>query len=132
MSDLAPRPGAAGFNGVRRFPHTANEPIRSYAPASPEKASLKKRLDSMAAERTEIPIIIGGQEFRTGDLGHAVMPHKHGHILADYHNATPTHVEQAIAAATRAQREWSQWSWEDRAAVFLKAADLLAGCDLPG
>ncbi len=127
MSDSAQRPGAAGFNGVRRIPPTANEPIRSYAPGSPEKASLKKRLNDMAGERVDIPAIIGGKEMRSGDIGHAVMPHKHAHILADYHKATAEQVDQAIAASVEAQREWSQWSWEDRAAVFLKAADLLAG-----
>ena len=80
----------------------------------------------MAAERIEIPIIIGGKEFRTGELGHAVMPHDHRHFLADYHKAKPEHVKAAINAALGAQREWSQWPWEDRVAVFLKAAELLA------
>ncbi|ODT03941.1 MAG: 1-pyrroline-5-carboxylate dehydrogenase [Gemmatimonadetes bacterium SCN 70-22] len=109
------------------MPPTANEPVRAYAPGSPEKASLKKRLASMASERIEVPVIIGGKEFRSGDIGHAVMPHKHAHILADYHKANPAQVDLAIQAAVTAQKEWSQWSWEDRAAVFLKAADLLAG-----
>ena len=127
MTDSAQRPGATGFNGVRRIPPTANEPVRAYAPGSPEKASLKKRLASMASERIEVPVIIGGKEFRSGDIGHAVMPHKHAHILADYHKANPAQVDLAIQAAVTAQKEWSQWSWEDRAAVFLKAADLLAG-----
>jgi 1-pyrroline-5-carboxylate dehydrogenase len=127
MSDTALRPGASGFNGVRRIPPVTNEPVRSYAPGSPERAALKRRLDTMSAERIEIPVIIGGQEFRTGDIGHAVMPHRHAHILADYHKANPAQVELAIAASVKAQRDWSQWSWEDRAAVFLRAADLLAG-----
>jgi len=127
MSDSALRPGAAGFNGVRRIPPAVNEPVRSYAPGSPERASLKRRLESMSNERIEIPVIIGGQEFRTGDIGHAVMPHLHSHILADYHKANPAQVDLAIKSAVEAQREWSQWSWEDRAAVFLRAADLLAG-----
>ncbi len=127
MSDTALRPGASGFNGVRRIPTVTNEPVRGYTPGSPERASLKRRLDTMAAERIEIPVIIGGQEFRTGDIGHSVMPHRHAHILADYHKANPAQVELAIAASVKAQREWSQWSWEDRAAVFLRAADLLAG-----
>jgi 1-pyrroline-5-carboxylate dehydrogenase len=127
MSDSVLRPGATGFNGVRRIPAVTNEPVRGYAPASPERVSLKRRLDTMAAERIEIPVIIGGKEFRTGDIGHAVMPHRHEHILADYHKANPAQVEMAIAASVQAQREWSQWAWEDRAAVFLRAADLLAG-----
>jgi 1-pyrroline-5-carboxylate dehydrogenase len=120
------RPGAAGFNGIRRVPNPVNEPIRSYAPGSPERASLKARLDSMAGERVEIPIIIGGKEFRTGELGHAVMPHAHAHVLADYHKAKAEHVRLAVDTAVKAQREWSQWAWEDRAAVFLRAAELLA------
>jgi len=127
MSDSALRPGAAGFNGVRRIPAAVNEPVRSYAPGSPERASLKKRLDAMASERIEIPVIIGGKAHTTGDMGHSVMPHKHAHILADFHKANPAQVDLAIKAAVEAQREWSQWAWEDRAAVFLRAADLLAG-----
>ena len=127
MSDSALRPGAAGFNGVRRIPPAVNEPVRSYAPGSPERASLKKRLASMAEERIEIPVIIGGKPFTTGDMGHSVMPHKHAHILADFHKANPAQVDLAIKSAVEAQREWSQWNWEDRAAVFLRAADLLAG-----
>jgi 1-pyrroline-5-carboxylate dehydrogenase len=122
----APRPGASGFNGVRRVPAPVNEPIRSYAPGAPERASLKARLDAMANERIEIPIIIGGKEYRTGELGHAVMPHDHQHVLADYHKARPEHARMAVEAAVEAQREWSQWAWEDRVAVFLRAAELLA------
>ncbi|MCC6317049.1 MAG: L-glutamate gamma-semialdehyde dehydrogenase [Gemmatimonadaceae bacterium] len=122
----AVRPGASGFNGIRKVPAPVNEPIRSYAPGSPERASLKARLDSMSRERVEIPIIIGGKEYRTGELGHAVMPHDHQHVLADYHKAKPEHARMAVEAAVAAQREWSQWPWEDRVAVFLKAAELLA------
>jgi len=118
--------GLVGFNGIRRVPPPVNEPVRSYAPGSPERASLKARLASMAAERVEIPIIIGGEEFRSGEIAQAVMPHAHGHVLADWHKATPKHVEQAIAASRKAQAEWANWPWEDRAAVFLRAAELLA------
>ena len=116
----------AGFNGTRRVPVAVNEPVKLYAAGSPEKASLKARLKLMATERPDIPIVIGGEEIRTGDLGHVVMPHDHAHVLADYHKATPKHVEQAIAAARAAQRDWANWAWEDRAAIFLKAGDLLA------
>jgi 1-pyrroline-5-carboxylate dehydrogenase len=118
--------GSYGFNGTRRVPDPVNEPVRSYAPGSPERAALKARLKTMADERVDIPVIIGGREFRTGDTAHAVMPHAHGHVLADWHKATSEQVTQAIAAARAAQREWGSWSWEDRAAVFLKAAELLA------
>jgi aldehyde dehydrogenase family protein len=113
----------AGFSGTRRVPPPVNEPVKSYAPGSPEKQALKARLASMAKERVDIPIVIDGKEIRTGDIAHSVMPHDHRHVLADYHKATPQHVEQAIAASRRAQAEWANWAWEDRAAVFLRAAE---------
>jgi 1-pyrroline-5-carboxylate dehydrogenase len=115
-----------GFNGNRRVPVPANEPVRSYAPGSPERAALKARLESMASERIEIPVIIGGKEYRSGEIAHAVMPHSHGHVLADWHKATKEHVLLAVDASREAQREWANWPWEDRAAVFLKAAELLS------
>jgi len=115
----------AGFSGTRRVPPPVNEPVKSYAPGSPEKQALKARLASMAKERVDIPIIIGGQEIRTGDTAQSVMPHDHRHVLADYHRATPQHVEQAIAASRNAAADWANWAWEDRAAVFLRAAELL-------
>jgi 1-pyrroline-5-carboxylate dehydrogenase len=118
--------GVSGFNGNRRVPSPVNEPVKGYAPGSPEKAALKARLAEMAGERVEIPVIIGGKEIRTGDTAEAVMPHDHRHVLADWHKASREHVTQAIDAANAAHREWANWSWEDRAAVFLKAAELLA------
>ncbi len=116
----------ASLSAVRRVPAAINEPVKSYAPGSPETVALKARLASMAAERVDIPIIIGGKEIRTGKTGTAVMPFDHGHVLADYHMASPEHVQQAIDAALSARREWASWPWEDRAAVILKAAELLA------
>jgi len=118
--------GVTGFSGNRRVPPPVNEPVKSHAPGSPEKLALKARLAEMAAERIEIPLVIGGQEVRTGETAQAVMPHDHGHVLADWHRASREHVGQAIDAANAAHREWANWSWEDRAAVFLKAAELLA------
>ena len=118
--------GVSGFNGNRRVPPPVNEPVKTYAPGSPEKAALKARLRQMAGERIEIPLVIGGREIRTGEKGTAVMPHDHGHVLADWHKAGREHVEQAVRAANEAHHEWANWSWEDRAAVFLKAAELLA------
>jgi 1-pyrroline-5-carboxylate dehydrogenase len=103
-----------------------NEPVKPYGPGSPEKAELKARLARMAGERVDIPLIIGGREIRTGQTAQAVMPHDHGHVLADWHRASREHVEGAIAAAAAAHREWSHWPWEDRAAILLKAAELLA------
>ncbi len=117
---------ASDFSGIRTVIPAVNEPIRSYAPGSAEKAALKARLAAMAGEVIDIPLIIGGKEIRTGDLGQAVMPHKHRHVLATWHHARPKDVTAAIAAAQAAKAEWASWSWEDRAAIFLKAADLLA------
>jgi 1-pyrroline-5-carboxylate dehydrogenase len=116
----------AAFAGVRRVPTAVNEPTKSYAPGSPERAELKSRLAAMANEKIDIPIIIAGREIRSGRTQTSVMPHDHNHVLADYHVAGPEHVEQAIAAATAARREWAAWPWEDRAAVVLRAAELLA------
>src|SRR5215813_9088395 len=116
----------AGFTGTRRVPPPVNEPIKSYAPGSPERVALKARLSEMANERVDIPIIIGGEEIRTGELARAVMPHNHKHVLADWHKASQKHVQQAIDASREARAEWANWSWEDRAAVFLRAAELLA------
>jgi 1-pyrroline-5-carboxylate dehydrogenase len=114
-----------GFNGRRRVPPPVNEPVRSYAPGSPERASLKARLAAMAAETIDIPLVIGGADVRTGDTGRSVMPHDHRRTLATYHKAAADHVAQAIEAARAAHAEWSRWSFDDRAAVLLKAAELL-------
>jgi 1-pyrroline-5-carboxylate dehydrogenase len=116
----------AAFAGNRRVPPPVNEPVRAYAPGSPERSELKARLKSMAGERIEIPLVIGGREVRSGNTAQAVMPHDHRHVLGDAHKASREHVEKAIAAARDAHAEWSAWPWEDRAAVILKAAELLA------
>jgi 1-pyrroline-5-carboxylate dehydrogenase len=113
------------LNGNPRVPAPVNEPVRSYAPGSPERASIKARLASMAGDRIQIPLVIGGRHIETGDTGPAVMPHDHGRVLADFHKATPALVTQAIDAARAASSEWSSWSFAERAAVFLKAAELL-------
>src|SRR5512146_1594329 len=116
----------AAFGGTRRVPEPVNEPVKSYAPGSPERAALKARLAEMANERVEIPAIVGGREIRTGNMAKAVMPHDHRHVLANWHKASPEHVRAAVDAAREARAEWANWAWEDRAAVFLKAAELLA------
>ena len=114
-------------NGIVPIPTPVNEPVRAYGPASPEKRSLKAKLAEMLAEEIEIPLVIGGKEVRTGNTAKAVCPHDHGHVLATYHQAGSAEVEQAIEASQKAWREWSEVPWEDRAAVMLKAAELLAG-----
>jgi 1-pyrroline-5-carboxylate dehydrogenase len=113
-------------NGVRQLPPTINEPVRGYATGSPERASLQARLKAMEGERPEIAVVIDGKEIRSGEAAKAVSPHKHAHVTATYHKSTPDDVRAAIASGKRAWREWSEWTWEERAAVFLKAADLLA------
>jgi 1-pyrroline-5-carboxylate dehydrogenase len=116
---------SAAFDGVRRVPPATNDPNFTYAPGTPERTAIKARLAAMAGERIEIPLVIGGREVRTGRTAQAVMPHKHAHVLADWHKAGPKEVRQAIRAAAAARRDWANWRWEDRAAVFLRAAELL-------
>jgi 1-pyrroline-5-carboxylate dehydrogenase len=114
------------MNSIPIVPQTVNEPVLSYAPGSPERALLKETLARMSGEEIEIPLIIGGREVRTGDMEAQTMPHNHGHVLARYHKAGPNEVRQAIDAAMEAWKEWSRWPWEDRLAVFQRAAELLA------
>ena len=114
-------------NAIFSIPVPGNEPVRSYAPGSAEKKSLKKRLDEMMAEEVEIPLLIGGREVRTGNLGKAVCPHDHKHVLARFHQAGAEEVQAAAAAAKEAWHDWSEMSWEARASILLKAAELLAG-----
>jgi 1-pyrroline-5-carboxylate dehydrogenase len=116
---------SSGVAGITRVPTPVNEPNLAYLPGSAERAALKERLKTMAAERIDIPVVIGGREIRTGRTHQAVMPHDHTHALADWHAAGPEHVHEAIAASKRVAREWASWRWEDRAAVFLRAAELL-------
>ncbi|MEX0912188.1 MAG: aldehyde dehydrogenase family protein, partial [Gemmatimonadota bacterium] len=114
------------MSGIPSVPTPRNEPVREYRPGSEERRELKRELDRMAGERLEIPAIIGGREIRTGDVAEAVMPHDHRHVLATWHRAGVAEAREAIKAAVDAQREWASWEWEDRAAVFLRAAELLA------
>jgi 1-pyrroline-5-carboxylate dehydrogenase len=114
-------------HAISRPPSPVNEPVRDYAPGSPERDELRRRLDEMQAERLDVPCVIGGREVRTGDTVEAVMPHRKAHVLADVHQARADEVESAIAAAADAWHDWSRTPWEDRAAVFLRAAELLAG-----
>jgi len=118
---------AASMNGTPATPPPVNEPIFSYAPGSPERIELQAELARQADDVVDVPLIIGGEEVRTGNTFDVVMPHDHGHVIARAHMAGPDEVRRAIDAATGAHREWSMMRWEDRVAVFLKVADLLAG-----
>ncbi len=113
--------------GLFRPPVPQNEPVKGYAPGSPERSELRLRLQQMEAERIEIPLVIGGEDVRTGDTFEAVMPHRKSHVLADVHAGGPEEVERAIRAAGEAWHDWSRTPWEERAAVFLRASELLAG-----
>jgi 1-pyrroline-5-carboxylate dehydrogenase len=113
--------------GIFRPPPPVNEPVRSYGPGSPERDSLKRRLDELANERIEIPLVIGGEDVTTGETREAVMPHKKSHVLADVHQGGAAEVERAIQAAGEAWYDWHRLPWEERAAVFLRAAELLSG-----
>jgi 1-pyrroline-5-carboxylate dehydrogenase len=108
-------------------PAPRNEPVLGYEPGSPERTALAQRLATMSSERLDIPCVIGGRDVRTGRIAQAVMPHDHGHVLADVHLGGEVEVEAAVAAAGEAWQTWSRTPWEARVAVFLRAADLLAG-----
>lgn len=114
-------------NSGFRIPAPVNEPVRLYAPGSPERERLKARLSAMEKEKIEIPLVIGGKEVRTGNTRKVVMPHSHGEVLAEFHLAGAKELEAAATAALRAKAEWENLAWHERAAIFLKAADLLAG-----
>ena len=115
------------MNGNPTTPPPVNEPVLTYAPGTPERAELKKELESQSSTVVDIPLVIGGEEIRTGNTINVVMPHAHSHVLATVHQAGADEVRQAVVAAAAAHREWSTTRWEDRAGIFLRAADLLAG-----
>ena len=115
------------FNGIFQIPQPVNEPCRNYAPGSPERAELKARLKEMLAQRTEVPMIIGGREIHDGKPAKIICPHDHGHTLGTYCQGNALYVEKAIQAANEAKVEWAQMPWDSRASVLLKAAELLSG-----
>ncbi|MDE2981249.1 MAG: L-glutamate gamma-semialdehyde dehydrogenase [Gemmatimonadota bacterium] len=114
------------MSGTFRVPAPVNEPIHSYAPGTPERAELKAALGRIGSQQVEIPVIIGGEAVRTGKTHEIRAPHDHDLLLGVWHEAGPAEARKAIANTVAARREWESWPWEDRAAVFLKAADLLA------
>ncbi len=115
------------LKGFFNVPPPVNEPVLSYAPGSPEKQEIKAMLEQLSSIKMDIPMIIGGQEVQSEKKRAIRIPHKHQHILGYYHEADAGHVEQAIQASNGAKEEWEALTWEHRAAIFLKIADLIAG-----
>lgn len=114
-------------NSMLKIPTPVNEPVYSYAPGTPERAKLKDAIREVSQATVDIPLIIGGKEVRTGNVGQVIMPHDHQHVLGQYHIAGEKEIAMAIDAAMAAKQEWGAIRWEERAAIFLKAAELLAG-----
>ncbi len=114
-------------NTIINVPVAVNEPVKDYAPGSPERQSLKAKLIELSSGEIEIPIIIGGKEIKTGNTGVCVMPHDHQHVLARYHKAGAEEVNLAIASALKAADTWQKMPWTSRVAIFKKMAQLLAG-----
>lgn len=113
-------------NHLYQFKNMPNEPIKQYAPGSKEREELKQMLDKMSNQVLDIPIIIGGKEIRTGKTQTSVMPHNHKHVLANYHVAGKEELQMAINAAMEAKKIWAEIPWDQRASIFLRAAELLA------
>ncbi|MBA3376723.1 MAG: L-glutamate gamma-semialdehyde dehydrogenase [Actinobacteria bacterium] len=113
--------------GIFTPPPPVNEPIKSYAPGSLEREELKNRLREMESERISIPLVIGGKDIASDETFEAIMPHRKSHVLADVSRGGPEHVQEAVDAARAAHADWSRTPWHERAAVFLRASELLSG-----
>jgi len=114
------------LKGFFNVPAPVNEPVNSYAPGTKERALLEAAIEEARAQEVDVPMYIGGKEVRTGDKGKMTPPHDHQHVLGYYHKGTKQHVEDAINVALAAKENWENLPWEQRAAVFLKAAELVA------
>ena len=114
-------------NAFFQVPDSSCEPVRSYQSGSPERESVLKEYEKMMSEVVNIPMYIGAEEVRTDILEAIRPPHKHGHVVGYYHKGGAVHASAAVQAAMAAKEEWASMSWEHRASIFLKAADLLAG-----
>ena len=108
------------------YPIPVNEPVLNYAPGSAEKKNLKAALKEMKSEKVDVPMYIGSEEVRTGKTMEIRPPHEHKFILGKFHTGDASHVKKAINAALKIKDKWANMSWENRANIFLKAADLLA------
>jgi 1-pyrroline-5-carboxylate dehydrogenase len=115
------------MNGFFKVPVPVNEPILTYAPGTSHRAELKAALEAARNQVLDIPMYIGANEVRTGNTINICPPHDHQHKLAHFHVGDASHVEMAIDAALAAKSNWENLAWEQRAAIFLKAADLIAG-----
>jgi 1-pyrroline-5-carboxylate dehydrogenase len=115
------------LKGFFNAPKAVNEPVKSYAPNSPEKAAVLAAYKQMWNTKTEVPLYIGSEEIRTGNTRNMIAPHEHNHVLGTYHLAEKCHIEKAIANVLEAKTKWACMAWEQRAAIFLKAAELIAG-----
>lgn len=113
-------------NGVLTVPKPVNEPVLDYAPGSQERMSVKNVLEEMVSKEVEIPMVIGGKEVRSGKMADCRCPHKHAHLLGRFHKGDEKFVNEAIEAALKARKDWAKTPWEHRAAIFLRAADLLS------
>ena len=113
--------------GFFNVPNPVNEPVKSYAPNSPEKAAVLAAYQKMWNETIDVPMYIGREQVKTGNTRTMSAPHDHQHIVGTYHVAEKSHIESAIAAALEARQKWANLAWEQRAAIFLKAAELIAG-----
>ena len=114
-------------NAIFEVPVAENEPVLSYAPGSPEKAALVEAINAFKSEESELCMNIGGERVATNDRVRIHPPHQIGHTLGYFHRGDKSHVEKAIDAALKAKPAWEAMPWQDRVAIFLKAADLLAG-----
>ncbi|MEO8234339.1 MAG: L-glutamate gamma-semialdehyde dehydrogenase [Flavobacterium sp.] len=115
------------LKGFFNIPKAVNEPVKSYAPNSPEKAAVQAAYTKMWNETIDVPLYIGSEEIRTGNTKNMSAPHDHQHIVGTYHLCEKSHIEKAIANALESRTKWASMAWEQRAAIFLKAAELIAG-----
>ena len=113
-------------SAIYAVPTPINEPVRTYAPGTPERKEIKNELERQSSTIIDIPLVIGGKEIHRGLKGRVVMPHDHDHVLAEYSIAGENELKAAVNAAMDAKKHWYALPWEHRASIFLKAADLIA------